>query len=106
MCIPSTIVKFAPQFSRSLGDEFGGAIRGDIGEAARKGRSSCFQNGGFETVQDKFITPLYQQHASHTLASRAHGPQPHMRSYSATGPYIFTALSVTSGLDSPHRATP
>ena len=31
-----------------------------------------------ETVQDIFITPLYQQHASHTLASRAYGPQPHM----------------------------
>ena len=30
-----------------------------------------------ETVQDMFRTPLYQQHASHTLASRAHGPQPH-----------------------------
>ena len=29
-----------------------------------------------ETVQDMFITPLYQQHASHTLASRAYGPQP------------------------------
>ena len=27
-----------------------------------------------------FMTPLYQQHASHTLASRVHGPQPHMRS--------------------------
>ena len=33
-----------------------------------------------ETVQDMFITPLCQQYASHTLASRAHGPQPHMRS--------------------------
>ena len=33
-----------------------------------------------ETVQDMFITPLYRQHASHTLASRAYGPQPHMRS--------------------------
>ena len=33
-----------------------------------------------ETVQDMFRTPLYQQHASHTLASRAYGPQPHMRS--------------------------
>ena len=33
-----------------------------------------------ETVQDMFITLLYQQHASHTLASQAHGPQPHMRS--------------------------
>ena len=31
-----------------------------------------------ETVQDMFMTPLCQQHASHTLASRAHGPQPHM----------------------------
>ena len=31
-----------------------------------------------ETVQDMFITPLYQQHASHTLASRAYGPQPHV----------------------------
>ena len=32
-----------------------------------------------ETVQDMFtcITPLYQQHASHTLASRAYGPRPH-----------------------------
>ena len=35
-----------------------------------------------------FITPLYQQHASHTLASRVYGCQPHMRSSSATGPYI------------------
>ena len=42
-----------------------------------------------ETVQDMLITPLYQQHASHTLASRAHGPQPHMRSSSATGPCIY-----------------
>ena len=30
--------------------------------------------------KNMFITPLYQQHASHTLASRAYGPQPHMRS--------------------------
>ena len=37
-----------------------------------------------------FIIPLYQQHASHTLASQASGPQPHMRSSSATGPYIYT----------------
>ena len=29
-----------------------------------------------ETVQDMFMTPLYQQHASHALASRPHGPQP------------------------------
>ena len=43
-----------------------------------------------ETVQDMFITPLYQHHASHTLASRAYGPQPHMRSSSATGPCICT----------------
>ena len=28
-----------------------------------------------ETVQDMFMTPLYQQHASHTLASRVYGPQ-------------------------------
>ena len=27
-----------------------------------------------------FITPLFQQHTSHTLASRVYGPQPHMRS--------------------------
>ena len=47
-----------------------------------------------ETVQDMFITPLYQQHASHTLASRVCGPQPHMRSSSATGPYIYTDLGV------------
>ena len=33
-----------------------------------------------ETVQDMFITPLHQQHASHTLASWAYGPKPHMRS--------------------------
>ena len=33
-----------------------------------------------ETVQDMFITPLYQQHSSHTLASRVYGPHPHMRS--------------------------
>ena len=38
-----------------------------------------------QTVQDMFITPLYQQPASHTLASRAHRPQPHARSSSATG---------------------
>ena len=49
-----------------------------------------------ETVQDMFITPLYQQHASHTLASRAYGPQPHMRSQSATGPYITRWLSSLS----------
>ena len=30
--------------------------------------------------KNMFITPLYRQHASHTLASRAYGPQPHMRS--------------------------
>ena len=47
-----------------------------------------------ETVQDMFITPLYQQHVSHTLASRAYGPQPHMQSSSATGPYIYTALGL------------
>ena len=33
-----------------------------------------------ETVQAMFITPLYQQHSFNTLASRVHGPQPHMRS--------------------------
>ena len=44
-----------------------------------------------ETVQDMFMTPLYQQHASHTLASRAYGPQPHTRSSSAPGPYMYTA---------------
>ena len=32
------------------------------------------------------MTPVYQHHAPHTLASRVYGPQPHMRSYSATGP--------------------
>ena len=37
-------------------------------------------NPGRETVQGMFITLLYRQHASHTLASRAFGPQPHMRS--------------------------
>ena len=31
-----------------------------------------------EAVQDMLVTPLYQQHASHTLAaSRVYGPQPH-----------------------------
>ena len=30
--------------------------------------------------KNMFITPLYRQHASHTLASRAYGPQPRMRS--------------------------
>ena len=39
-----------------------------------------------ETVQDMSTTPLYQQHASRALASRVYGPQPHMRSSSATGP--------------------
>ena len=33
-----------------------------------------------ETVQHMFMTPLYQQHTSRTLASRVYGPQPHMRS--------------------------
>ena len=28
-----------------------------------------------KTVQGIFITPMYQRHASHTLASRAHGPR-------------------------------
>ena len=58
-----------------------------------------------ETVQDMFITPLHQQHASHTLASRVHGPQPHIRSYSATGPYIHTDLAVRVGESHtvPHR---
>ena len=46
----------------------------------------------YETLQYMFITPLYYQHASHTLASRAYGPQSHMRSYSATGPYMYTDL--------------
>ena len=32
-----------------------------------------------ETVRDMVITPLYQQHASHTLASQAYGLQPHIR---------------------------
>ena len=30
--------------------------------------------------KNMFITPLYRQYASHTLASWAYGPQPHMRS--------------------------
>ena len=34
----------------------------------------------FGQFKNMFITPLYRQHASHTLASRAYGPQPHMRS--------------------------
>ena len=42
---------------------------------------ACFR----ETVQDVFISPLYQQHSSHTLASRVCGPQPHMQGSSATG---------------------
>ena len=43
-----------------------------------------------EAVQDMLVTPLYQQHASHTLAaSRVYGPQPHMRSSSATGPCMY-----------------
>ena len=53
------------------------------------------------TVQDMFITPLYQQHASHTLASRVCGPQPHARSSSATGPYICTDLGVRVGRPTP-----
>ena len=51
----------------------------------------------FETVQDMLRTPLYQQHASHTLASRVHGPQPHMRSSSATGPYTANLRSGPGG---------
>ena len=54
--------------------------------------ASCLQTvmpspDASETVQDMFVTPLHQQHASHTLASRVYGPQPHMRSSSATGPH-------------------
>ena len=41
---------------------------------------STYRPGCCETVQDMFITPLYQQHASHTLALRVYGPQPHMLS--------------------------
>ena len=48
------------------------------------------------TVQDMFHGTLYQQHASHTLASRAFGPQPHLLSSSATGPYTYTALGYES----------
>ena len=48
----------------------------------------------YETVQDMFITPLYKQHASRTLASRVYRPQPHMRSSSATVPHIYTPRGV------------
>ena len=34
----------------------------------------------FGQFKNMFITSQYRQHASHTLASRAYGPQPHMRS--------------------------
>ena len=52
---------------------------------SRDAKDPCY----LETVQDMFRTPLCQQHASHTLASRAHGPQPHLRSSCATGPHIY-----------------
>ena len=38
------------------------------------------------------VAPLCRQHASHTLASWACGPKPHMRGYSATGPHTYTDL--------------
>ena len=40
--------------------------------------------------KNMFITPLYQQHASHTLAPRAYVPQPHMRSSSHAGVPLCT----------------
>ena len=54
-----------------------------------KGRGGCSRVPAPPTAKwglamrqfkNMFMTPLYQQHASHTLASRAYGPQPHMRS--------------------------
>ena len=35
----------------------------------------------FGQFKNMFITSQYRQHASHALASRAYGPQPHMRSF-------------------------
>ena len=56
---------------------------------------------------DLFITPLYQQHASHTLASRAHGPQPQMRSPSANVYRVTTVITQkVVGCESCHRAGP
>ena len=52
-------------------------------EPIRRGPSTRRSRGRRMTVsqfKDKFRTPLYQQHVSHTLASRACGPRPHMRS--------------------------
>ena len=40
----------------------------------------CAEPNIVRQFKNMFITPLYRQHASHTLASRAYGPQPHMRS--------------------------
>ena len=39
-----------------------------------------------------FITSQYRQHASHTLASRAYGPQPHMRLLSGLVVDIFRKM--------------
>ena len=43
----------------------------------------------FGQFKNMFITPLYRQHASHTLASRAYGPQLHMRSSPTAQDHYF-----------------
>ena len=54
-------------------------VAGPSPRTARAAHGCCRAPLSVETGQDMFTTPLYQQHASHTLASRACGPQPHMR---------------------------
>ena len=49
--------------------------------------------------KNMFITPLYRQHASHTLASRAYGPQPHMRSLHHALANTAPARSAATQLD-------
>ena len=73
-------------------------VRGAESKSRSKARATRFSEIGTvydfnETVQDMFITPLCQHHPSHTLASRAYGLQPHMRSSSATRPYIYTVCN-------------
>ena len=63
------------------------------GDKGRGGGAGLSRPCSVETVQDMFITPLCQHHPSHTLASRAYGLQPHMRSSSATRPYIYTVCN-------------
>ena len=70
------------------------------------GRPAAWAVRCCETVQDMFITLLYRQHASHTLASRAYGtPATHAQLNSHRTIHNHGSKR-TSGFDSPHRATP